>query len=524
MSSRPVKIITQPPHHLLEATANRLRPKIWVPSSWRVFIDADARHLFLLCFAAALVGISTGLIAASFRLGLEWVLELRFGLIDYLDGSALIGFLVFIAVTTILTGLSALLVAKVSPDAEGSGIPRVEAIVNGHLQPGRTRILPVKFVGGLMAIGSGLMLGREGPLVQMGASAAYTVNKYFRLKDEDLRVLMGAGAAAGLATAFNAPIAGGVFVLEELLKRFDVRTTLATLVASGAGFISSILLVDSRFEFIVGWAPKVSNSSIHWVLLIGVICGFLGIIYNDYVMWCLRFADTLKPPAFIRGATVGLLLGIVGWFAPSVVGGGDNLTQQALLGNGGLGLAVAILLIRFILGPISYAAGTPGGLFAPQLVIGSTLGLIIGIIANEIQPDHSPSVAAAALIGLAAFFSATVRTPITGLILASEMTGNVTALPAMLAACAVAMYVATVAKSDPIYERLARRFERNVDLYRLRNMWNKVTNTGAIHIRPFKVRSHTRTAKRPRPGQNPVKPHQPHPQPTPKAKTSEIND
>lgn len=488
MAPKPVEKITQPPHRILEACADFVRPWLKLPKSWRVYLDADARELFMLCIAAALVGISTGLIAASFRLGIEWVVHLRFSLIDLLDGSPILGFFVFIAITTMLTGLSALLVAKVSPDAEGSGIPRVEAIVNGHLQPGKSRILPVKFFGGLMAIGSGLMLGREGPLVQMGASAAYTVNKYFRLRDDDLRVLMGAGAAAGLATAFNAPIAGGVFVLEELLKRFDIRTTLATLVASGSGFVSSILLVDSRFEFFIGWAPKVANTSIHWIILIGIICGFLGILYNNYVMWCLRFADTLKPPAFIRGGVVGLLIGCVGWVAPEVVGGGDNLTQEALLGNGGLGLAAAILLIRFVLGPISYAAGTPGGLFAPQLVIGSMIGLMVGIIANELQPNHSPSLAAAALIGLAAFFSSTVRTPITGMILATEMTGNATVLPAMLVACAFAMYIATVAKSDPIYERLSRRFERNVDLYRLRSMWKTVAETSARTIRPFRVR------------------------------------
>ncbi|MCS4484424.1 ClC family H(+)/Cl(-) exchange transporter [Gleimia sp. 6138-11-ORH1] len=488
MVPKPVETIKQPPQRLLEAFADSVRPWLKLPKSWRVFFDAEARSLFLLCVAAVLVGISTGLIAASFRLGIQWVVYLRFKLIDMLVISPILGFFIFIAITTILTGLSALLVAKVSPDAEGSGIPRVEAIVNGHLQPGRSRILPVKFVGGLMAIGSGLMLGREGPLVQMGATAAYTVNKYFRLREDDLRVLMGAGAAAGLATAFNAPIAGGVFVLEELLRRFDLRTTLATLVASGSGFISSILLVDARFEFFIGWAPKVSNTSVHWVVLIGIICGFLGILYNNYVMWCLRFADTLKPPAFIRGGVVGLIIGCVGWFTPALVGGGDNLTQEALLGNGGLGLAAAILLVRFVLGPISYAAGTPGGLFAPQLVIGSTLGLMIGIIANQLQPDYSPSLAAAALIGLAAFFSSTVRTPITGMILATEMTGNASVLPAMLLACACAMYVATVAKSDPIYERLARRFERNVDLYRLRSMWQKVTETSVRTIRPFRVR------------------------------------
>lgn len=495
MTPKPVEALTQPPHRIIEAAADWARPWLKIPTSWRKYLDKNARDLFTLSLAAALVGISTGLIAASFRLGLEWVVHLRFSLIDRLDNSPFLGFLTFITITTVLTGLSALLVAKISPDAEGSGIPRVEAIVNGHLQPGRSRILPVKFVGGLMAIGSGLMLGREGPLVQMGASAAYTVNKYFRLQEDDLRVLMGAGAAAGLATAFNAPIAGGVFVLEELLKRFDIRTTLATLVASGSGFISSILLVDARFEFFIGWAPKVSNSSIHWVILIGIICGFLGVLYNNYVMWCLRFADTLKPPAFVRGATVGMLLGCVGWVAPSLVGGGDNLTQEALLGNGNLRVVIAILIVRFVLGPISYAAGTPGGLFAPQLVIGSMLGLSVGIVANNLQPQASPSLAAAALIGLAAFFSSTVRTPITGMILATEMTGNATVLPAMLLACALAMYVATVAKSDPIYERLARRFERNVDLYRLRSMWNVVAQTTASSIRPFRPR---RTLKKPR--------------------------
>ena len=141
--------------------------------------------------------------------------------------------------------------SRVEPHAEGSGIPRVEAVVEGRAEPGRLRILPVKYLGGLLAIGGGLALGREGPLVQMGGVIGAQCARITRLAASDMRMIVAGGAAAGLATAFNAPIAGGVFVLEELFKRFDPRATVSTLTASAAGFAATHLLVHDHTDFTV---------------------------------------------------------------------------------------------------------------------------------------------------------------------------------------------------------------------------------------------------------------------------------
>jgi CIC family chloride channel protein len=201
---------------------------------------ADSLIGFVL--AAALVGVLTGISAASFRLLLQRGARLRAGLAEWAHGTWW-GLIVVVFVCTTAAALAAALVHRVEPHAEGSGIPRVEAVADGRVRPDRSRLLPVKYVGGLLAIGSGMALGREGPSVQMGASAAVIVATVTRRNLADLRVLVAGGAAAGLATAFNAPIAGGVFVLEELVKRFDPRTTVATLVASASGFAAARLLV-----------------------------------------------------------------------------------------------------------------------------------------------------------------------------------------------------------------------------------------------------------------------------------------
>jgi CIC family chloride channel protein len=353
--------------------------------------------------------------------------------------------------------VAASLVRRAEPHAEGSGIPRVEAVVEGRVEPDRFRVLPVKYIGGLLAIGSGLALGREGPSVQMGGTAAVIVARLARRSSADLRVLVAGGAAAGLATAFNAPIAGGVFVLEELLRRFDPRTTIATLVASASGFAAAHLLVHSTTEFHVHALREPRLSSSGWIVAVGIAAGLLGVLYTKALLFGLRRADLSHWPVEARAAIIGTLVGILVWIAPDLSGSGDNLTQKALLGHGTLIAVVGVLALRFTLGVVSYAAGTPGGLFAPMLVLGADTGLIIGLIAAHISPHNAPQPAALALIGMAAFFTATVHAPITGLILATEMTGTTNQLPPMLGACAIAMLVAVALRSEPIYDLLTRR-------------------------------------------------------------------
>jgi CIC family chloride channel protein len=420
--------------------------------------SADALIGFVL--AAALVGVLTGLAAASFRLLLDQGARLRGGLSQWAHGSWL-GLLVVVLVCSAAAAIAAALVHRVEPHAEGSGIPRVEAVADGRVRPDRFRILPVKYVGGLLAISSGMALGREGPSVQMGGTAAVIVATLTRRNIADLRILVAGGAAAGLATAFNAPIAGGVFVLEELVKRFDPRTTLATLVASASGFAAARLLMPSRYDFHMKALadPRLVESG--WVVVIGLVTGVLGVLYSEAVMGALRRADASRLPKEVRAAATGALVGLLVWTAPDLAGGGDNLTQRALSGRGALLAVVGILVLRFALGVVSYAAGTPGGLFAPMLVLGSQAGLLVGLVAVHITPHAMPSLPACAVIGMAAFFAASVHAPVTGLILATEMTGNTNQLPPMLGACAIAMLVAVALRSEPIYDRLTARAANN---------------------------------------------------------------
>src|SRR5204863_2157759 len=166
-------------------------------------------------------------------------------------GWNLAGFLCIVAGCAAAVAIAAWLVRRFSPYAAGSGIPQVEEILNDELAPPPPRLLFVKFFGGLLAIGSGLALGREGPSVQMGASLAHLAAELSRRGWADTRVLMAAGAGAGLATAFNAPIAGAVFVLEELVQRFERRIALAALAASATAIATARVLLGNQPDFLV---------------------------------------------------------------------------------------------------------------------------------------------------------------------------------------------------------------------------------------------------------------------------------
>src|SRR6516165_1985025 len=175
-------------------------------------------NLLVLGLLSLLVGAASGLVGAAFRLSLDQADHLRNVLIGWAHGVSVAGILLVSAACAAATAVAAWLVRRYSPYASGSGIPHVEAVLKQALPPAPLWLVPVKFVGGVLAIGAGLALGREGPSVQMGASVAHLVGTLFRRDWPDCRVLLAAGAGAGLATAFNAPIAGAVFVLEELVR------------------------------------------------------------------------------------------------------------------------------------------------------------------------------------------------------------------------------------------------------------------------------------------------------------------
>jgi CIC family chloride channel protein len=418
-------------------------------------IEKASGSLPVLAVLSFVTGGAAGLVGALFRLALERADRFRDAAITWAHGESVLGFVIVLAACAAATAVAAWLVRRFAPYASGSGIPHVEAVLLEELPQAPFRLVPVKFVGGLLAIGCGLALGREGPSVQMGASIAHRLGQLFRRDLPDCLVLLAAGAGAGLATAFNAPIAGAVFVLEELVRRFDTRITIATFGASAGAIAVSRLFLGQQPDFAVELQPYLGLPTVPLHLALGVVAGLLGVAYNKTLLGSMSATDRLhRWPVELRGAAIGALIGLVGWFGPDLVGGGDSITQQTLTGAQPMRWLLLVLVVRFALGPISYAARTPGGLFAPLLVLGAQSGMLFGILCGHWAPGVVDDPKSLAVVGMAAFFTGVVRAPLTGIILVTEMTGNFTLLLPMLAACFAAMLVPTLLGNPPIYDSL----------------------------------------------------------------------
>jgi len=418
-------------------------------------------RLMPLALVSLLVGAGSGFIAALFRLALEQADQLRNAFAAAAQEAGVSGWLLLVAGTATATAAAALLVRRFSPEAGGSGIPHVEAVVAGEAAPASPLLLPVKFVGGLLAIGGGLALGREGPSVQMGASIAHFLGPRFRLTESDCRALVAAGAGAGLATAFNAPIAGALFVLEELVRRFDIRTTIASLAASAMAIAVARQLIGQAPDFQVDLLPPMKFFGLPLYLALGVAAGIAGTLYTRAIVGGLDLADRLGGwPVELRAGLIGAAVGALAFFAPGAVGGGDALTQQALVGGSAAGTIALMFLFRFAFGPLCYAAGTPGGLFAPMLVLGAQLGLLLGMAFSALAPDLAGDPRAFAVVGMSAFFTAVVRAPLTGIALVLELTGAATLLLPLLGSNFTAMLVATLLRVPPVYDLLRERAAR----------------------------------------------------------------
>jgi CIC family chloride channel protein len=416
------------------------------------------RSLVKLALVSCLVGMLTGLVAALFRLALQRADRSRDLLINWAHGQPGFGFFLVVGLVAAMTAVACWLVLRFSPQATGSGIPHVEAVVNGELPPAPVSLLPVKFLGGWLAIGGGLALGREGPSVQMGANIGSFLGRIFRLGESDHIALLAGGAGAGLATAFNAPIAGAVFVLEELVRRFDTRIAIAALGASAGAIAVARLFLGQAPDFTVPMMPYPAVGSGFLFLALGVLAGLAGVAYNRALLGALALSDRLGNwPRALRAAAIGAGVGALAWFGPDLVGGGDALTQRVLAGGEVLALLPLFFVLRFALGAASYAAGTPGGLFAPMLVLGAQLGLLFAGICRLGLPDLGAPPVAFAVVGMAAFFTAVVRAPVTGVILAIELTGGFTQLLAMLWACFAAMAIPVLLGDRPIYDSLKER-------------------------------------------------------------------
>jgi CIC family chloride channel protein len=412
--------------------------------------------------ASLATGLLIGGVGGAFRLLLIKADELRNQLVLWAHRWPYAGWLVPMAVCLVGAALARWLVVRFAPTAGGSGVQRVEAVFRGESKPLSHDVLPVKFFGGLLAMGSGLALGREGPTVHMGAALSALISRFLVKHDEDAKIVMAAGAGAGLAVAFNAPIGGSVFVFEELSSTFTPWLLMGTLAAATFAVWIMRLFLGNHFDFVVS---QVSPTAVWkgWpFLILGGMLGAVGALYNSTIIGLLRACDRLiRIPTVLRAALIGATVGLLAWFAPAMVGGGDNLTQGVLSGHYGLAALAGIFVLRFVIGPWSYAAEAPGGLFAPMLLLGASFGALLGEALSYFLPSLGISPVACAVVGMATLFTACVRAPLTGVILTVEMTGRGDLIVALLGASLVAMVVTTLLGSEPIYETLkCRMIER----------------------------------------------------------------
>lgn len=415
--------------------------------------------LLVSAFAGCLVGLAGGAFHWGLNHGssafLEFLRELR------TEGtSAIPGWLIAMLIAGVSVGLARYLV-KFAPVAAGSGVQHVEAVMRGDAKPAGLIVLPIKFFGGLLAMVPGLALGREGPTIQMAAVIGTQCGKIFGLQKEDRTLLYTAIAGSGLSVAFNAPLSGAAFVIEEVAKRITVRRVLATLTAVATGMAVYRGFFGDQLSFTAGDVAQVPGSQLIFFVFLGMVMGLLGVLYNRSILFAIDAYAAIAPNTspWIKTGCIGALFGLMGYYHPVLVGSGEMQVNVLLAGQYGTYTLLLLLAVRWILGPLSYTSGTPGGVFAPLLLVGAIVGSLFAQSLNLVTTDMgiilSPE--AFALVAMAAFFTGVVRAPITGVLLICEMSGTVSLMIPLLLASVSSAVVASLLRGDPIYDSLRAR-------------------------------------------------------------------
>lgn len=407
---------------------------------------------------AALVGAGAGAVALLFRLALNAADSLRGDLITWAKGYPALGWIFPVLFILLGTVISVVMTRRFAPEAAGSGIPHLEAVLQRFRNLEWKRVLPVKFFGGIISIGSGLALGREGPTVQMGGAIGEAIARLLKTSEQERLTLISSGAGAGLAAAFNAPLSGLIFVLEEVRRDFQP-------IIFGAAFIASVVAdIIVRFgtsQVAVFSVPSYATpplKSLPIFAVLGIAAGLLGVLFNKVLLKSVDLFSKVKGKrVFIFNALVGAVIGLLGWFSPQLLGSGHSLAEEMLKGQVALAIIPIFFIVRFLMTTTSYSTGAPGGIFAPMLVLGAMIGLAVGQLTYNIMPDLAPIPAVFAVVGMAAYFSAIVRAPLTGIMLIIEMTGNYSLMLPLLLSCFCAYIVAEILKDLPVYEALLER-------------------------------------------------------------------
>lgn len=415
------------------------------------------------------IGTLVGFVGIFFEMATSWVFGQRSVWVDQWFSNTYAVIAATFTVSALLAGASYYIVKRFAPETGGSGIPEIEASMQ-DLRPVRWwRVIPVKFLGGVGSLGSGMVLGREGPTVQLGANIGQMVADVGRVKDRETRhTLLAAGSAAGLTTAFNAPLAGILFVIEEMRSEFNYNLISVKAVFVGAvmATIACRMVSGQSPILLLGSYDMPAQSTLWLYLVLGLLFGVIGIGFNKFLLWLQqKFLDFYQGSMLrfvLTGAFIGGCCGLFGLYLPQAVGGGFDVVHQVSAGQIGLGLLMLVFVLRFLTSTISFSSGAAGGIFSPLLALGASFGGIFGYVADMMFPESQLQMGSFVIAGMGALFAATVRAPLTGTVLVLEMTASYTLLLPMIITCLGATIVAQWLGGRPLYTVLMEKIlERN---------------------------------------------------------------
>lgn len=433
-----------------------------------------------------LIGLITGALISVFRLMLMGADRVRDLAGEYARSSA--GAAVIIAAVLVVIAAVVCALLGWEPEIAGSGIPQVEAELRGQKDMNWLRVIAGKMIGCALAIGGGLALGREGPSIQLGAMVGKGFSRAgHRLLTEE-RLLITCGAGAGLSAAFGAPLAGAIFALEELHRNFSAEVLLSTMAASAASDFVAANVFGLTPVFGIGVEHGLPLRQYWAVILLGILLGFFGILYNKTISFMQDLFDRIgrafaaaadKLPGGssynltdsklnIRGERAARMGRLITAFAlaflmifiyPHALGSGSYLVGEISSGEFTLGALAVLLLVKFVFSTASFGSGSPGGIFLPLLVLGAVTGGLFADVLALIGFD-SRYITALVVVGMAGYFSAIVRAPVTGVILITEMTGDFTCLLPLVLASLIAYLIPEFFGVEPIYTQLLHRSQK----------------------------------------------------------------
>src|ERR1035438_2828352 len=341
------------------------------------------------------------------------------------------------------------------PNARGSGVPQTKAAL--FAREGRITLRTVlgKFFCTSATLASGIPLGREGPSVQVGAGIGSVLGRALGLRTEQVKKLIPVGAAAAIAAAFNTPLAAVLFSLEEITGDLYAPVMGAVVLASATAWMVLRVFLGNQPLFKVPQYQLVHPAEFAVYAVLGVAGGVVSAVFTKPLLGIRpRFLRLPQKTVWLQPVAGGLVVGLMGWFVPQVLGVGYGFVGEALNGRMAFQLMALLVVLKLVAVTTSYATGNAGGIFGPSLFIGAMLGGTVGTVAHHLFPTYTATPGAYALVGMGAVFAGVVRTPMTSVLMIFEMTQDYAVIVPLMIANLVSLFIASRLQKEPIYEAL----------------------------------------------------------------------